>query len=168
MTTTERQQVINHNPALQSYYTSLESRIGYKLVLGGTRHFGYYDNGSSFFLPIGRALRRMEAKLLEQVNAYAAMPTNTRSTPGLYKEWLENAGFENVEVKDYSENIKPMLRLFWLLACVPYFFIKLLHLEEHFINTVAGYQGYRGHQFWRYVAISATKPGGPIEKPKTK
>lgn len=34
--------VINDNPELQSYYQSLESRIGYRLVLGGTRHFGYW------------------------------------------------------------------------------------------------------------------------------
>lgn len=34
--------VINDNPELQSYYQSLESRVGYRLVLGGTRHFGYW------------------------------------------------------------------------------------------------------------------------------
>lgn len=34
--------LINDNPELQSYYQSLESRIGYRLVLGGTRHFGYW------------------------------------------------------------------------------------------------------------------------------
>lgn len=34
--------LINDNPKLQSYYQSLESRVGYRLVLGGTRHFGYW------------------------------------------------------------------------------------------------------------------------------
>lgn len=34
--------LINDNPELQSYYQSLESRVGYRLVLGGTRHFGYW------------------------------------------------------------------------------------------------------------------------------
>lgn len=34
--------LINDNPELQSYYHSLESRVGYWLVLGGTRHFGYW------------------------------------------------------------------------------------------------------------------------------
>lgn len=34
--------LINENKELQSYYQSLESRIGYRLVLGGTRHFGYW------------------------------------------------------------------------------------------------------------------------------
>lgn len=37
------QPLINDNPHLQSYYQSLESRIGYRLVLGGTRHFGYWS-----------------------------------------------------------------------------------------------------------------------------
>ncbi len=63
------------------------------------------------------------AESMKQINTYAAMPTNTRSTPGRYKQWLEDAGFQDVVVRDYSENIRPMLRLFWLLALVPFFFI---------------------------------------------
>lgn len=38
----EARALINDNPELQSYYQSLESRVGYRLVLGGTRHFGYW------------------------------------------------------------------------------------------------------------------------------
>lgn len=38
----EARPLINENPELQSYYQSLESRVGYRLVLGGTRHFGYW------------------------------------------------------------------------------------------------------------------------------
>lgn len=38
----EARPLINDNPELQSYYQSLESRVGYRLVLGGTRHFGYW------------------------------------------------------------------------------------------------------------------------------
>lgn len=44
----------------QSYYDTLESRIGYKLFLGGTRHFGYYDPGTIWPFPLTPALRRME------------------------------------------------------------------------------------------------------------
>jgi len=32
--------LIDTNAALLSYYDSLESRIGYRLLLGGTRHLG--------------------------------------------------------------------------------------------------------------------------------
>ncbi|KAJ9134317.1 Methyltransferase type 11 [Pleurostoma richardsiae] len=298
-TFSETETLVNPNPGLQSYYASLESRIGYRIFLGDTRHFGYYESAASFPLPIGRSLRRMEEKLLgvlglpagshildagcgvghvalymarhgmrmtaidivhshikkakrnvarsglpsgqvtvqkmdyhhlesisdasydgiytmealvhatdpeavlvgfhrilrpggrivlfeydhipddagapedlsqsmKQISAYTAMPTNTRATPGLYNRWLEDAGFESVVVRDYSENILPMLKIFWVLALVPYFLVKLFHMEKYFINTVAGYQAYRGHQFWRYVAVTATKPDASMEGSKTK
>ncbi|KAG4418961.1 hypothetical protein IFR04_007908 [Cadophora malorum] len=54
---------INTNSSLQNYYTSLESRLGYRLVLGGTRHFGFYSKSTSWPFPISRALRRMEDHL---------------------------------------------------------------------------------------------------------
>jgi hypothetical protein len=81
---------------------------------------------------------------------------------------LEDAGFTDIKVVDYSDNIRPTLRLFYWLAVVPYFFIKLLRLERWFINTVSGVQAYLYQEHWRYVAITATKPGGPIEGAKTK
>jgi sterol 24-C-methyltransferase len=55
------------NPAsstIQAYYDSLESRIGYLIFLGGTRHFGYYSSETSWPWPVTGALRKMEAKLL--------------------------------------------------------------------------------------------------------
>ncbi|KAK0613072.1 methyltransferase type 11 [Bombardia bombarda] len=271
--------IIDDNRMLESYYMSLESRIGY---LGGTRHFGYYEPGTYWPFPIGRALRAMEAKLFDNlnlpegskvidagcgvghvaiymakrglrvtafdfvenhvtvqrmdyhhlesipdesydgvytcetfvhannleavlagfyrilrpgsrvvmheydneleapkevprafedmatVNYYAAMLTNARSHPGFYKQILEDAGFEDVVVQDLSANIRPMLRLSFVFAFIPYFFIKLFHLERLFPNTVAGAQGYLYQKHWRYLAISATKPGPPIERAKTK
>jgi len=99
------------------------------------------------------------AASMDKINHYAAMPTNQRSTPGVFKQMLEDAGFQDVVVRDLSENIKPMTRLFFVLALIPYFFVRLLHLERHFINTIAGVESYRGRGRWRYVAITATKPG---------
>ena len=75
--------VINDNPELQSYYNSLESRIGYRLVLGGTRHFRYYEKGSDWPWPVGRALRKMEDKLFEAF----ALPKGSQVGPGC---WLWN------------------------------------------------------------------------------
>lgn len=291
--------LINDNPLLQSYYYSLESRIGYRFVLGGTRHFGYWDNDRYWPFPISKALRAMEDKLVEvlalpagaqildagcgvghvalhlakkfdfrisaidvidhhivkarrniersglpdgqvtvrkmdyhhlesfkdesfdgaytmetfvhatdpeavlagfyrilrpggrvalfeydhnllaeepddmaksmrQINHYAAMPTNEISDVGVFKRMLEDTGFEDVVVRDYSENIRPMTRAFFLLAIIPYYIIKLFHLERFFINTIAGVNTYLGHGRWRYVAITATKPGAAIEAPKSK
>jgi sterol 24-C-methyltransferase len=290
---------IGDNPKLQSYYLSLESRVGYRLLLGGTRHFGFYESDTYWPFPLSRGLRLMEDKLAETldlsagaqvldagcgvghvalhladrygyfvegidvvdhhivkarrniarsglpegqvktrkmdyhhledlndssfdgvytmetfvhatdpkavlanfhrvlrpggrislfeydhtlqsdsfdnmsqsmrlINDFAAMPTNALSHPGVFQQMLEDSGFTEVVVRDYSENIKPMTRLFFLLAYIPYLIITFLHLERYFINTVAGVQSYQGHGHWRYVAISATKPGGPLEASKTR
>ncbi|KAF5027514.1 hypothetical protein F66182_385 [Fusarium sp. NRRL 66182] len=295
----ESEPLINLNPKLQTYYSTLESRAGYKLFLGGTRHFGYYEHDTLWPFPIGRALRRMEDKLAEllnlprgadvldagcgvghvalhlatkfkyrvqgidvvshhvdkakrniaraglpegqvsvrlmdyhhlellqdqsfdgiytmetfvhatdpraalagffqklrpggrlalfeydheftntspddmatsmrKINDFAAMPTNDVSHPGVFKDMLEDVGFTDVVVNDYSEKIKPMTRLFYVVAYVPWLIVTFLGLEKHFINTVAGVESYRGHGRWRYVAISATKPGGPIESAKAR
>ncbi|KAI9701668.1 MAG: hypothetical protein M1820_006439 [Bogoriella megaspora] len=61
----DKSSLINPNPVLQRYYASLESRIGYRLVLGGTRHFGYYASPSSFPIPFGPSLRAMEEQLFQ-------------------------------------------------------------------------------------------------------
>ncbi|CAJ2504975.1 Uu.00g123690.m01.CDS01 [Anthostomella pinea] len=57
--------LINSNPQLQSYYYSLESRIGYRLLLGGTRHFSYWDHDTYWPFPLTKGLRNMEDKLAE-------------------------------------------------------------------------------------------------------
>ncbi|RAL17629.1 class I SAM-dependent methyltransferase [Aspergillus homomorphus CBS 101889] len=294
------QPLIDKNPQLQSYYHSLESRIGYRIFLGGTRHFGFYEHDTWWPFPISRSLRAMEDKLagllelprgasvldagcgvghvaihlatehgykvqgidiiehhlykarrnitraglsehqvtvrkmdyhhlqslrresfdgiytmetfvhatdpesvlagffrllrpggrlalfeydhvlsvadtqeqaamvedMRKINEFAAMPTNSRSHPGTFKEMLEDAGFEDVVVRDYSENIRPMTRLFFLVAYVPYLIVTMLGLQRYFINTVAGVQSYRGRDHWHYLAISARKPGTPIEPAK--
>jgi sterol 24-C-methyltransferase len=45
-----------------AYYHRLESRLGYTLLLGGTKHFGWYPPGSER-LPIRKALTLMENRL---------------------------------------------------------------------------------------------------------
>jgi SAM-dependent methyltransferase len=44
------------------YYRRLESRVPYALLLGGTRHFGWYPPGAER-LPMRAALRLMEDRL---------------------------------------------------------------------------------------------------------
>ncbi|KAL2019363.1 hypothetical protein VTK56DRAFT_9743 [Thermocarpiscus australiensis] len=62
------ERLVRANPQLKSYYESLESRMGYRLVLGGTRHFGYYEEGTKWPFPIGRALRAMEEKMFRALD----------------------------------------------------------------------------------------------------
>ena len=289
----EEKPLINHNPSLQKYYASLESRIGYWCFLGGTRHFGYYTPGTKWPFPINRALRRMEDHLydslalqphaevldagcgvghvamhlarkglrvhgidvvsnhlkwarqgiranglekevtvrlmdyhhlddlpnasfngvytmetfvhstdperalgefyrvmkpggsialyeydhvdldsvpkdlskdlirsMEQVNNRASMPANRMFSPGALQNMLERQGFQDVVVEDLSENVRPMARLFFLVAYVPYLIICLLGLQAWFVNTQAGVEGYRVFKkhLWRYVAVTAKKP----------
>lgn len=104
---------------------------------------------------------------VHSVVALSAMPLDPMKA-GTFKATLEKVGFVDVQVTDYSENVRPMLRLFFALAIVPYLFVKLLGLEKYFVNTVAGAGGLRGQKYWRYIAIKATKPGGPLEVEKTK
>lgn len=285
----DRQPTINHNPTLQDYYTSLESRIGYRLVLGGTRHFGYYEQDTYWPFPINGALRAMEDHLFanlnlktgstvldagcgvgdvairmaqgglkvqgidvidlhiakanrniqrrgwahaidvqkmdyhhldafedstfdgvytvetfvhatdpeavlaefirvlkpggsmafyeydqynfstapnamkeawKEINKNAAMPGYDNFSQGVLESMLQRAGFVDVDIKDITLNVTPMLRFFFILAYLPYLIVKLFGLEAYFVNCVAGVEGYRSIGYARYVAISARKPLG--------
>lgn len=288
---TDQEPLITPNNALQRYYASLESRIGYRLLLGGTRHFGYYDADTYWPFPISSALRRMEdqlfatlslqqgarvldagcgvghvaihlahkglrvqgidvvdrhlararrniaaagvahvvsvrkmdyhhldalparsfdgaytmetlvhaadaeavlaglrrvlkpggtvafheyehddsaaganadAKQLEAsmlaINEYAAMPANTRFRRGALAALLVEAGFEEVQTRDLSEHVMPMLRLFFVLAYIPYLLIALFGLQPYFVNAVAAVETYRARRYWSYAVVSARKP----------
>ncbi|KAJ5819160.1 hypothetical protein N7474_004751 [Penicillium riverlandense] len=299
MTVSESEPLIRHHKLLQSYYASLESRVGYRFILGGTRHFGYYDSDTWWPFPIGTALRKMEDRLFEtlnlppgstvldagcgyghvamrmaqgglkvraidivdrhiaharsnaaaaglekaitvqkadfhhlddfrsesldgvyamettvhatdarkvlneyfrvlkpggsialfeyehsvppnapeemvkmfgQVNKYAAMPANIEFEEGTFPALLEEIGFQDIEVSDLSENVKPMLRLFFVLAYIPYLIIRCFGLEARFINCVAAIVAYRYFSFHRYAAVRASKPTSgntsPVEPKK--
>ncbi|TQS33725.1 hypothetical protein Golomagni_05919, partial [Golovinomyces magnicellulatus] len=285
--------IVNENKGLKALYESWESRIGYHIVLGNTRHFGYWDKDTYKMLPVGGPLREMEnkmfkaldlppgskvvdagcgvghvalymarhglnvtaldvtdhhvakakrnvakaeaakelttqvtvqkmdyhhletipseshdglytmetlvhatnpeqavagfyrilrpgghivlheydltyenddeigddmKKLKKNIEDFGAMPTWERAKAGFYQKLLEDAGFEDVVIQDYSENIRPMLRMFWLLAAVPAKIVGWLHMEKYFINAVCGAQGYSAQNLWRYISITAKKP----------
>ena len=69
------------------------------------------------------------------------MPTNERSKPGLFQDIVEEAGFTDAVVREYSENIKPVLWLLHIMAAVPFVLVRHFRLEKYFINTVAGARG---------------------------
>ncbi|CZT02970.1 probable ERG6 S-adenosyl-methionine delta-24-sterol-c-methyltransferase [Rhynchosporium graminicola] len=290
MPSTEREPVTNKNEMLKGYYKSLESRIGYRLVLGRTRHFGYYTPGTYWPFPIGEALRAMEDRLIRNlaleknskvldagcgvgnvaihlakngyyvqaidlidhhlvkaqrnikafdvegkvtaskgdyhhlenfadnsfdgaytmetvvhatgpekaaaeffrvirpggslamyeydhadfstkpeavgkswtsINKYSAMPAYDRFKQGVLDDILEKAVFEIVTVEDISDNVLPMMRMFYILEFIPYMIIALLGLKHKFTNTVAGYEGYVHRDASRYISVSARKPSVP-------
>lgn len=96
---------------------------------------------------------------LDHVNLFAAMPANAVFDEGVLEDMLQEVGFSDVNVIDLSVNIRPMLRLFYVIAFIPYFIICLLGLQAWFVNTIAGYESYRGRKYWRYIAVFANKPG---------
>ena len=51
---------------------------------------------------------------------------------------LEANGFDQIVLEDVSQNIKPMLLLFYLIAYIPFLLINALGLHSSFINTQAG------------------------------
>ena len=277
--------------SIQSYYDTWESRIGYKVILGGTRHFGYYDAGTLWPFPLTLALRRMEDHLFEsldlpqgarvldagcgvghvalhlahkglrlegiditpnhaawaqqeierlvmqdkvhaqwgdyhnlkfdngsfdgvytmetlvhssdpakavseifrvlkpgghivfheydhinkpppdcpphlvdaviRINTRCGMPGNQSFERGVLQRVMEEQGFVDVISRDLSENVMPLMRLFYLIGYLPYLLICLLGLQKWFVNTEAGVQGYRvlKRGYWRYVVLTARKPG---------
>lgn len=54
-------------PEVWRYYDRTESRIGYRFLLNGTKHFGLYETGESKWR-FERAMRRTEEKLADVLN----------------------------------------------------------------------------------------------------
>lgn len=100
------------------------------------------------------------ATALDHINTLAAMPANARFKEGVLQRMLEDTGFQDVKVHDLSINVKPMARLFFIIAYIPYLLFVFLGLQAWFVNTMAGVEGYRAlsRGLWRYTAVTARKP----------
>ncbi|KAF2864623.1 S-adenosyl-L-methionine-dependent methyltransferase [Massariosphaeria phaeospora] len=59
--------LLTHRYRIQDYYSSLESRLGYSLFLGNTRHCGFYWGRQAWPLKINQALRAIEEKLYDRL-----------------------------------------------------------------------------------------------------
>jgi sterol 24-C-methyltransferase len=268
---------------VQDYYDRLESRIGYRLMLGGTRHFGYYADGTLWPFPLSAAMRAMEGQMLSilslpkgtrvldagcgvahvaiymaknglkveaidivdrhvvrgrknveaekfeksitvskmsyqdlsfddasfdgvytmetlshatdfhqavrelhrvlkpggkialfeyehadpktgparealaRVNETSSMRAFQNLTIGSIEKELDAIGFKDIETRDFSQNVAPMMRFFALVALIPYMLICLLGLQERFPNSMAAVELWRHREYIKYVAISAKK-----------
>lgn len=125
---------------------------------GGSIALYEYDHSDLDTVPKDIAKRFVES--MEQVNSRASMPANKMFSHGTLQSMLERQGFQDVVVEDLSENVRPMARLFFLVAYIPYLVICLLGLQAWFVNTQAAVDGYRvlKKRLWRYVAVTAKKP----------
>ncbi len=97
---------------------------------------------------------------VERVNRISSMPANDGFSQGTLQPLLERQGFQDVIVEDLSENIKPLMRLFFLVGYIPYLVICFLGLQAWFVNTEAAVQCYRvlKRRLWRYIVVTARKP----------
>ena len=77
-----------------------------------------------------------------------------------FPQILKHAGFDDVIVDNITPCVMPMLRRFYLIARIPYIFIKVLGLQRKFVNatfSVEGYKNIKNNDYWRYNIISAIK-----------
>ncbi|KAL8689569.1 MAG: hypothetical protein Q9218_004787 [Villophora microphyllina] len=125
---------------------------------GGHVAFHEYDHIDASKPPPGCPPALVEAVI--RVNSRSGMPANQIFDRGVLKRIMEDQGFEAVRTQDLTENIKPLMRFFYLLAYIPYLIICLFGLQAYFVNTeggVAGYQALR-RGYWRYMVFTARKP----------
>ncbi|KAF5663830.1 methyltransferase type 11 [Fusarium heterosporum] len=107
-------------------------------------------------------------QVMKMVNEYTVMPTNEAAHLDYFKDLLEEAGYVDVEVRDWQPNIMPIIRLFYVLVAIPYHLLSSFGIEKKFINMICAASAFLGRDRWRFVAITATKPGATIESAKTK
>lgn len=100
-----------------------------------------------------------QLRIADMVNEESGMHSLSHFIHGKFPQILKNAGFKNVIVQDITSHITPMLRTFYLIAYIPYLFIKFLGLQRKFINTTFSVEGYRNSRsdFFRYNIVSAVR-----------
>ncbi|KAL8904353.1 MAG: hypothetical protein Q9207_003332 [Kuettlingeria erythrocarpa] len=129
---------------------------------GGHIVFHEYDHLDPTKPPPDCPPALLEALL--RVNSH--MAGNQLFNRGVLQGMMEEQGFVDITSRDLSENIRPLMRLFYLIGFLPYLIICLLGLQARFINTEGGVQGYRAlsRGYWRYIVLTARKPGRLIKE----
>ena len=77
---------------------------------------------------------------------------------GSYEQILQAAGFEDISLEDYSDNVLPLWRLFGVIGAIPYDLMRIFGLQKRFTNVMAGVETYRHWDQGRYISVRAVKP----------
>jgi sterol 24-C-methyltransferase len=143
-----------HNMETLSHATNFPQAIKeLHMVLrpGGSLALFKYEHADSTKGRAKEALRR--------VNEVGAMSAFQNLSIGSIEKELGAVGFEDIEVRDFSENVAPMMRFFALMALLSYMLICLQGLEERFPDTMAAVELWRHREYIKYVVVSAKKGG---------
>lgn len=92
------------------------------------------------------------------IDKYAATPGYTTFEYGVLEDLLKEAGFVDIKVRDFTDNVMPMIWLFYVLAVIPLIFIRLIGLEHYFVNAFAGVWFFKGRSWFRYIQVTAKRP----------
>ncbi|HVQ43547.1 MAG TPA: methyltransferase domain-containing protein [Candidatus Saccharimonadia bacterium] len=95
---------------------------------------------------------------LTRVNKLAAMPAFDQFTHGTLESALAKEGFKEVESRDITERMLPLLQKFERKARLPYQIARWLKQENHFANAMSAVEIYRHIKYFRYNIISAVLP----------
>lgn len=79
---------------------------------------------------------------------------------GKFPQMLNESGFKEVDVENITARVMPMVKKFYMIAYVPYLFIKFFGLQRKFINAtsaVEGYKSIKNSDIWRYNIVIAKK-----------
>ena len=97
---------------------------------------------------------------MRYINELGSMPALNQFETGVLKSIISKQGFRRVVSTDLTDNVRPLLRLFFIVAIIPYLFIYLFGLQSHFANATGAVAGYRADRkgYGRYTALTATKP----------
>lgn len=110
-----------------------------------------------YSMPGKKNMSKREARAFKTISEGSAMHSFPYFTHGAFPGILTDAGFKDVEVKDITERMIPMLRRFWLMGIIPYQIVRFFGKEKKFVNTTSGVELYKYRDDFRYNIVTAVK-----------
>lgn len=106
------------------------------------------------------AFTTWEKKMLDIVIEVGAMGSLKNMRNDVFQEIIRKVGFESVKEQNISLNCRPSFERLRTIAILPYFFVKLFHLQKYFINVTAAIELYEPAKkdLIRYCIFTSRKP----------
>ena len=134
----------NPEKVLEGFHKVLKP--GGKLVMFEYAHDKYSD------------MSERAVQVFTFINKHAAMPAFQRFTHGTQENLMKKAGFRSISVQDITDNIAPMMKVFNLIAFIPYQLISLVGKRARYINAMSAVEYCRYAKHIKYNIYAAVKP----------